>query len=140
MQILGARIAVDLAKTADTSSKLQAWAANITDMLKLVQKVTMHLGGDLQKKAPDEVLANAGNYLGMLSKVVVSWLWLRQALAAEKGLASTASDNQEEQAFYKGKLQAAQYFIQWELPLAQHDADLLLTRDDTCFAMQKDWF
>ncbi len=140
LKILGSRIAADLAIAKAGSEKTQAWAQAIEESLGLVQKVTMQLGGDLQVVAPDKVLSNAGCYLNMFARVVVSWLWCRQALVAEKTIERMDPSNEQELAFYQGKLQTAQYFIQWQLPLVKHDADLLLKRDDTCFAMQEKWF
>ena len=59
-------------------------------------------------------------------------------IAAEQGLART--DNAEEQAFYRGKLQAARYFLTWEVPGCHHELAILEARDDTCLAMQDAWF
>jgi hypothetical protein len=39
-----------------------------------------------------------------------------------------------------GKMQAAQYFIRWELPEVEHQAQLLMNFDDTCLNMQPEWF
>ena len=39
-----------------------------------------------------------------------------------------------------GKLQAAGYFLTWEVPACQHALNLLEARDATCLAMQPDWF
>ncbi|AGZ33299.1 acyl-CoA dehydrogenase [Pseudomonas sp. VLB120] len=38
------------------------------------------------------------------------------------------------------KLQAARYFLTWELPPCHNDLALLEARDDTCLAMQDGWF
>jgi hypothetical protein len=97
----------------------------------------------MQKNSPDQVLANATCYLNMLSKVVVSWLWLRQALAAKIGLSSLSEGMSSDQSsidFYEGKLQAAQYFFHWELPFMHHDAQLLIDRDNTNFEMRDECF
>ncbi|HBB79310.1 MAG TPA: hypothetical protein DC050_14085, partial [Pseudomonas sp.] len=42
--------------------------------------------------------------------------------------------------FYRGKLQAARYFLSWEVPGCQHELTLLEARDDTCLNMQEGWF
>lgn len=119
--------------------KLKAWAAALTEALKKVHQVTRQLSGDMQTCSPDQVLANATCYMNMLSKVVVAWCWLRQGLAASKGLSVNAED-QLGRDFYLGKLQAAQYFFNWELPMMHHDAQLLLDRDSTCFDMASEGF
>ncbi|WP_197475732.1 acyl-CoA dehydrogenase C-terminal domain-containing protein, partial [Oleiphilus sp. HI0043] len=140
LQVLVSKVNLDLSRAKESSERLQAWAQTIEEHLSLVHRVTMQLGADLQKESPDLTLSNASSYLSMFARVVVSWLWLRQALAAEKGIAETEPANHEELSFYRGKLQAAQYYIKWQLPLAKHEADLLLGRDDTCFEMQPNWF
>lgn len=129
----------DILRVDSENERLAPWVASLKEALKKVQQVTQQLAGDMQKTSPDQVLANASCYLNMLSKVVVSWLWLRQALAAQTGLLKLAEgsvSDQESQDFYEGKLQAAQYFFHWELPLMHHDAQLLLNRDTTCFDMK----
>lgn len=141
--LLNKAIMKDLARVDSNDARLSAWAARLADALKMVQRVTQQLAGDMQKTSPDQVLANAACYLNMLSKVVVSWLWLRQALAAQSGLmllAEQGKADSESEDFYQGKLQAAQYFFHWELPLMYHDAQLLLDRDTTCFDMKESAF
>ena len=46
----------------------------------------------------------------------------------------------EDKAFYQGKLQAAKYFVRWELPTIARDIRLLSELEDTCAAMQEAWF
>ena len=140
LQELAKRISIDLQRAGEASAKIKSWGSDIAKSLEVVQQVTLQLGADLQQESPDKVLANAGCYLSMFARVVVSWLWLRQALAAEVGLEKTTPNNSDEHSFYRGKIQAAQYFIQWQLPLVKQDAELLLKRDDTCYSMQSDWF
>jgi butyryl-CoA dehydrogenase len=60
---------------------------------------------------------------------------------ADKAIDSLAdSTSAEDQQFLAGKLQAAQYFIRWELPKVEHQANLLQGFDETCMSMQADWF
>lgn len=92
----------------------------------------------MAKNGADLTLANAGCYLSMMGKLIYSWMWLRQSIVAEKALGKKLTE--EESNFYQGKIQAAQYFIQWELPTMYHDAKLLETLDDTCINMQQSWF
>ena len=74
----------------------------------------------------------------MMGKMVVAWLWIEMAdKAVERFTDSTDTDDQQ---FLAGKLQAAQYFVRWELPKVQHQANLLQGFDETCMAMQADWF
>ncbi|HCU89565.1 MAG TPA: acyl-CoA dehydrogenase, partial [Gammaproteobacteria bacterium] len=66
-----------------------------------------------------------------------AWMWLRQAIAASARLnAAGAADI----AFYQGKLQACQYFYRYELNKIPERLSLLASSDDTCLAMQDEWF
>ena len=66
-------------------------------------------------------------------------MWIRQANVAEKALKKTDL-TAEEKAFYLGKVQAAKYFVRWELPLVQRDISLINDMDDSCSEMQAEWF
>ena len=107
----------------------------------LVQRlggVTLALLGDLLAGKVNQGLANSALYLKAFGHAVIGWRWLEQAIRAEQGLART--DNAEEQAFYRGKLQAARYFLTWEVPSCQHELNILEARDDTCLGMHDAWF
>ncbi|WP_417311494.1 acyl-CoA dehydrogenase [Ectopseudomonas khazarica] len=103
-----------------------------------LQAVTLALLGDLMSGKVNQGLANSALYLKVFGHTVIGWRWLEQAIHAEQGLART--DNAEEQAFYRGKLQAARYFLTWEVPGCHHDLAVLEARDDTCLGMQDAWF
>lgn len=81
--------------------------------------------------------ANATVYLRDFGHIVVAWLWLQQALAAEKGLANASGDDK---AFYQGKLAACRYFYRYELPIIYPDFELLCSLDDTCLNLAVESF
>jgi len=137
LKILAANILTDI-KRSEGLERSTIFATSIGQALETCNKITQHLGASMAKFGPDKTLANAGCYLSMMGKLVYSWMWLRQSIVAEEALANDI--NPQEQSFYQGKVQAAQYFIQWELPTLYHDAKLLETLDDTCLNMQQDWF
>jgi alkylation response protein AidB-like acyl-CoA dehydrogenase len=87
---------------------------------------------------PPLALANASVYLAMMSRTVVSWVWVQQAIAAERGLAGAVAE--ADRAFYRGKLHAARYYLTWELPQTSAQAELLQRLDDAPYGMQDDWF
>jgi hypothetical protein len=87
---------------------------------------------------PSRALANASAYLDLVSRTVIGWLWLRQATVASRALSSARSA--PEDAFYRGKLQAARYWFGWELPRTEQLATLLERGDTTPFDMQDAWF
>ena len=75
--------------------------------------------------------------LAYIGGLVIGWRWLEQAIRAEEGL---AKGNAGDVDFYQGKLQAARYFLTWEVPSCHHDLSILEARDDTCLNMQDAWF
>jgi acyl-CoA dehydrogenase len=78
-------------------------------------------------------LANAAVYLEAFGHLVMSWIWLEQAIAAH-------TPKRSDQAFYAGKRQACDWFFRWELPRVDAQLDLLDSLDKTTLAMQDDWF
>ncbi len=61
-------------------------------------------------------LANATLYLDASGHIVIAWLWLKQALAADRALATPAAAAEAD--FYQGKIAACRYFFRYELPRA----------------------
>ncbi len=83
---------------------------------------------------PELVLANAAPFLEAFGHLVLGWIWLEQALVAQARLAHDPND------FYRGKLQAAQYFARWELPKIDAWLAVVAQVDDTTSVMQDGWF
>ena len=81
-------------------------------------------------------LANASVYLEAFGHAVVAWMWLRQGLAAIRGLVSATG---EEAHFYRGKLAACHYFFRWELPRTGPQLALLDSLDATCLETRPEW-
>jgi alkylation response protein AidB-like acyl-CoA dehydrogenase len=105
---------------ADLAADLDATAARLAEVT-----ATLWSAGD-----PVVTLANASVYLEAAGHLVVGWLWLEQALAAE------GSDGD----LYAGKRQAARYFQRWELPKVGPQLDLLASLDTTTLEMRPTWF
>ncbi len=99
--------------------------------------MTLALLGDLMSGKVNESLANSALYLKVFGHMVIGWRWLEQAIRAEEGL---AKGNAQDHDFYTGKLQAARYFLTWEVPSMHHDLAILEAKDDTCLAMKDAWF
>jgi hypothetical protein len=82
-------------------------------------------------------LANASLYLEMMGHLLVGWMWLRQAIVASRALPGAAEIDRD---FYRGKLQACQYFFRYELPLVHSHAKLLQSLDSTTIDTDSSWF
>ena len=104
-----------------------------------MQSLLPLLGQHLKSEKQPTLLANATCFMNIFGQIVMSWMWIRQANVAEKALNKTDLTG-EEKAFYLGKVQAAKYFVRWELPLVQRDISLINDMDDSCSEMQAEWF
>ncbi|MFT2091190.1 acyl-CoA dehydrogenase [Paraglaciecola sp. 2405UD69-4] len=126
--------------SGDVSKQL---VAILQPYLQQMQHLIPKLGGGLQSEQQPVLLANASCFMNIFGQIVMSWMWIRQANVAEAGIAALANGdqvNQQDLDFYNGKVQAAKYFLRWELPLVQRDISLLNDMDDSCSGMQADWF
>lgn len=138
LKTLQARMQSDFA--AVTTPQSTELIKRLSPYLQQLHSLIMHVGKTLNSDQQSAQLANAQCFMNVFSSVVMSWMWIRQASAAEKLLQTESPDNQERMAFLNGKLAAANYYVKWELPLIQRDIALLEEIDDTCDSMQAEWF
>jgi alkylation response protein AidB-like acyl-CoA dehydrogenase len=120
----------------------QVSKALIKELLPYIEQMAGLIPALAQGLASDKqaiLLANASCFMNIFGQIVMSWLWIRQANVAERALQNPQLST-DDQAFYQGKIQAAKYFVHWELPSISRDFRLLNELDDSCAAMQQDWF
>ncbi|MEQ1516817.1 MAG: acyl-CoA dehydrogenase [Usitatibacteraceae bacterium] len=132
-KLLVSRIEATLQK-ADEDGDLTEWAGEVFTMLDHLVEATraLHAAGVVEK-----TLANATIYLEAFGHVVMAWIWIEQALVATR---AAQLANAQHQDFYRGKLQACKYFIQWELPKVRPMLNLLEALDTTTLEMKDAWF
>lgn len=118
--------------------------STLNEYTELLRAVRLQLAATtaaiIKVRERDEVtlaLANAGIYLDTFGHVVIAWLWLRQAIVAAAALSQATADDE---AFYRGKLQACRYFYRYELAKVPERLQLLARTDDSCLAMRNEWF
>ncbi|MFJ3467466.1 acyl-CoA dehydrogenase [Pseudomonas sp. NPDC090201] len=102
-----------------------------------LQVVTLALLTDLAQGKVTSTLANSALYLKAFGHTVIGWRWLEQAIRAQEGL---NAGNETDADFYRGKLQAARYFLTWEVPACHHELAILQARDDVCLSMPDSGF
>ena len=124
-------------KQAAAHAELNELREPLEKLLAHLGKVTVALLGDLGQGKVNEALANSALYLKAFGHMVIGWRWLQQAVHAQQGLSKGV---ETDVAFYQGKLQAARYFLLWEVPSCHHDLNVLENRDATCLDMQDEWF
>ena len=86
---------------------------------------------------PTLALANAVLFLEAFGHTVIAWIWLRQAIAAQRGLLDGIAADGD---FYRGKLAACRWFYRWELPKVRQWHELLRSLDDTTLTMPTESF
>lgn len=137
IDILGRKIRLDggvalrhfeqaVSKTIDDASAesaLQTLAQSVKAHLDLLLETTKSLVIAMGKDI-DAGMSNATIYLDTFGRVTASWIWLRQALIAQQALKRLPIEADSD--FYQGKLLAARYYIEWELPAIEHQCKLLV--------------
>ncbi|RZT91417.1 butyryl-CoA dehydrogenase [Rivibacter subsaxonicus] len=78
--------------------------------------------------SPQDALANATPYLQAFGHVVLAWIWLELALAAD----GAERDGAVDANFAAGKRGAARYFFRYELPKIDAWLGVVAARDATC--------
>ncbi|WP_428927374.1 acyl-CoA dehydrogenase [Marinibacterium sp. SX1] len=99
-----------------------------------LEEVTRSLAGAVRAD-PERGLANATLYLDFAGHVVMGWMWLRIARAADARAAREGDSD-----FLKGKQQAARYFHARELVRTEGWARTLIDNEASAFDMQTAWF
>ena len=111
----------------------------------LVQEgVERHIGVterllESNKGNPTALLANSHEYLNFTGHVVVSWIWLKQGMAAANGLQKSDLNDRDE-CFYNGKLMSMKYFCEHELVKTESQATLLRKNPSTNVDMKNNYF
>lgn len=103
--------------------------------LKNVGKALQHKLS-LAASNPTIFLADATLFLEMLGINVIAWQWLKQAIAAQKGLES----NPEKADFYQGKIMTANYFFEYELVKTESLFQRLMSQNNVTVDMKPEWF
>lgn len=125
-------------ETAAAQDELAGLATQMGKALKTLGETTLALAMKI-KADPDVGLANSSVYLDLFGRVFASWIWLKQASRANEAL-SGGGLKEDDVNFYRGKLQAAHFYIDWELPQVYQQADLLQRFDTIPFDMRDAWF
>jgi butyryl-CoA dehydrogenase len=116
-----------------------AMAKELVHYLEELQTIILHVSKTIQSDKQATLLANAQALMSVFAQVVMSWIWIRQASVAEQKL-NAAGVTEKEAHFYKGKIQAAEYFVSWELPTIERDLRILKQDNTVCSEMNPDWF
>ncbi|MFM7065931.1 MAG: acyl-CoA dehydrogenase [Gammaproteobacteria bacterium] len=128
-----------LMATLEEMARDEEWKPEVAALRKVWEALADTTQRLLMVDDPALRLANASPYLEAFGHVVVGWLWLEQARVARQALAATAASTMDRD-FYAGKLQAARFFLRWELPRIPAWLAVLDAPDRTVLDMRDDWF
>jgi butyryl-CoA dehydrogenase len=112
---------------AEAYSSTRPLGAAVARSLAQAGRVVTTVGGAAARGEVQRAVAHAHHAVTVFGHLVVAWLWVDQAVAAARALNTWTSD--EDRAFYEGKLLAARWFIDHELPVADHAARVLEAMD-----------
>ncbi len=136
LRLLGDEI-LGAARRADAAGVDPAWSRALERAVGLVGEVTMQLASLGVGGKVEDMMRHSVDYLDLFSTVVVAWQWLLQAAVAREKLAAAS---ESDRAFYEGKVCAAEYWIETELPRIEHLAALCRSGEDSYARMQAAWF
>ncbi|RMA82525.1 acyl-CoA dehydrogenase [Umboniibacter marinipuniceus] len=123
---------------AEVATTFPKESADLLAAIEELDEVTMTLLKQMGEHPIDLVFANSVEYLEMFGNVVLAWIWLRQGAISQEALATES--HEDEQNFYRGKLQAMKFFFEYQLIKNATSAKLLKSLNATTFEMQEAWF
>jgi butyryl-CoA dehydrogenase len=116
--------------TIERAGHVEGLAEFATQLGAAVQRLGAATKSAWATGVPEEALANATPYLQAFGHVVIAWMWLDVALAAQS--ADTARR--------QGTQAACRYFFAYELPLVESWLKVVSAREAVCREMQDAWF
>lgn len=119
-----------------TLSYAEAFPAESNALRAALQQLRLTTNRCLAEKDLLKALANATPYLDAMGTIVVSWLWLKQAVVAARLLGTSETDD----AFYTGKIKAARHIMQGRLVDATATLARVATLDAAFFSMSSEEF
>ena len=114
---------------------LKSFSDSLKEALFSVSETTEILNNVKRERGSEVALANSGLYLDTFGHLVLAWIWLKIGVT----IFSKEFDKTDEN-FYKGKLQALQYFYNYEVPSIKDTCQLLKKCDTTCLETNPEWF
>ena len=130
-------LAAEVMSTIEQASRWPELSSHCQDLGAALHTVRQTLEDVSKAGDPSLALANATLFLDAMGHVVIAWMWLKQAVAAQQGLVDGA---EADKAFYLGKLAACRFFYRYELPKAICQFELVAKVDDTCFNLTAEQF
>lgn len=132
--LLASRIRQSVASAGACSPQLQQVASALDTTLREAEQGVSAL---LAEAETDRALAHGTTALFALGHLVIGWIWLDQAIAAERMLQDKSVF---EPSFLAGRVRACRYFAEAELPKVAAWLAPILARSDLVLASSEDEF
>ena len=130
LKLLAARVSATIERAGQAQAQVQGLAEPASQLAAALQRLGAATESAWSTGVPEEALANATPYLQAFGHVVLAWLWLDVALAAQHSGSSLR----------EGKLAAMRYFFAYELPRIDAWLGVVASREPVCRTMQDAWF
>ncbi len=135
LELLGRRMQADIAEAA--APELAEFAVQLgNDRDRIFEATHAHFGHAVPGRM-GEYLVNSSSYLDMYGHLVVGWMWLRQAVAAQRALDAGCTGDTD--SFMRGKLAACRYFFRHEMKRIEHWLPIVASNDTTVLETAPDW-
>lgn len=122
-------------KTSQQIPELRPTAQLFEEYLNMVNS-TAHTLLKKSAKGPEIFLADATLFLEMTGLLCIGWMWMKQSTTSLQKLEKDSND----QGFYRGKVETANYFMEYELVKIAGLAKRLNSENYPTLAMKEDWF
>ncbi len=122
-----------------TLAKGEEELTDITSSYEAMLKKFGHAAGEILFKRnldPEKFMADASLFLEATGILCIGWMWVEQAVSAQKALSHGASD----QGFYFGKIETARFFMEYELVKISGLIPRFHSTSFPTVTMQRDWF
>jgi butyryl-CoA dehydrogenase len=129
-------LVVTVERSIDRARALPLLAAHAGELEAALARLLAATESAWSTGSPEEALANATPYLQAFGHVVLAWIWLDVALAAQALVGRDVVDP----GFVPGKLQACHYFFDYELPKIDAWLAVVASRNPLCREMRDEWF
>lgn len=125
-------------KKAKQIPELDFFVRELETAMKELETVVGFLLTTAEKKGINVYLADATLFLEFYSRIVISWQWMIQGIAARTALSGNCT--KKDRLFYTGKLYTMNYFFRYELTKIYGLATRLMDRDNLTVTMKTDYF
>ena len=146
LDLLGRKVVMDggaglkllagrIQQTVQAAGHADGLAGHANDLAAALQAVGAATKSAWATGIPEEALANATPYLQAFGHLVLAWLWLDVAQAAQRRLQTQPGDG-----LAQGKLAAMRYFFAYELPRIGGWLQAVSRREPLVREMDESWF